>query len=437
MGTVEKRTGYRWLVLMAGCLAICTIYMNMIAYAPILGEIAKKLNLEMGAATNLMMGFVLSIACVLIWGGVVCDKFGITAAIVLGLLCSTVPTALIPWLGDSFTAVMLARLVQGASVGFVFATIGPILALWFPPEEHGTASGLLIGSVSLGCAIGVFASPALLTMTGSWEKTVFILGTPGWAAILLAIFVTRKAPPTMETEQVQAVASADPESMSYKSALASPVTWLGSLIVFCNAWAMYCLYNLVPPYLAANAPMGLGLGAAMSGKLSIALTIIGLFATIIGGYFFDKVAKGDSRVAAVVGFLISSCIILILLPIMSNNIVVLVLCLLVSGWGIPFMGPSISAFILTNYPPSIVGRMIGWWFGFGTFGGAAGLYIGGMSIGKSGNFYLAIGMISVASILGAVLSLFLKTDRQLAVAAAGRGDKTASTLLKPDTNANV
>ena len=417
MSTVEKRSGYRWLVLMAGCLAICTIYMDMIAYAPILGEISKKLNVEMGAATNLMMGFVLSIACVLIWGGVVCDKFGITAAVVLGLLCSTVPTALIPWIGDSFSAVMLARLVQGASVGFVFATIGPILALWFPPEEHGTASGLLIGSVSLGCAIGVFASPAILGMTGSWERTVFILGVPGWAAIALAILITSKTPPSHQTGQDQPMTGAAAEAMSYKSALASPVTWLGSCIVFCNAWAMYCLYNLVPPYLAANAPMGLGLGAATSGKLSIAVTIIGLFATIIGGYFFDKVAKGDSRVAAVVGFLISACIVLIMLPIVSSNIVVLVLCLLISGWGIPFMGPSISAFILTNYPPSIAGRMIGWWFGFGTFGGAAGLYVGGMTIGKSGNFYLAIGMISVASILGAVLSLFLKTSRQPAITA--------------------
>lgn len=83
MGIVEKHSSYRWLVLLAGCLAICTIYMDMIAYAPILGEIAKKLNIEMGAATNLMMGFVLSVACVLIWGGVVCDKFGITTALSL------------------------------------------------------------------------------------------------------------------------------------------------------------------------------------------------------------------------------------------------------------------------------------------------------------------------------------------------------------------
>ena len=146
----------------------------------------------------------------------------------------------------------------------------------------------------------------------------------------------------------------------------------------------------------------------MSGKLSIAVTIIGLFATIVGGIFFDKIAKGNSRLAAVIGFLISACVVVILLPIMSKNVAVLALSLLICGWGIPFMGPSLSAYIATNYPPSIVGRMIGWWFGFGTFGGAAGLYIGGMTIGRTGNFYIAIGMISVASILGALLSLMLK-----------------------------
>ncbi|GAB7025344.1 MFS transporter [Geotalea toluenoxydans] len=408
MGIVEKHSSYRWLVLLAGCLAICTIYMDMIAYAPILGEIAKKLNIEMGAATNLMMGFVLSVACVLIWGGVVCDKFGITTALVLGLLCSTLPTAIIPWIGGNYVAVMMARLVQGASVGFVFATIGPILALWFHPREHGMASGLLIGSISLGCAIGVFASPAVLGMTGSWEKTIFTLGIPGWAAILLAIIATRKNPPQISAEEAIASSDKTPASMSFMGALACPITWLGSLIVFCNAWAMYGLYNLVPPYLAADAPMGLGLGAAMSGKLSIAVTIIGLFATIFGGLFFDKVAKGNSRLAAIIGFLISACVIVILLPAVSKSITVLALCLLVVGWGIPFMGPSISAFIAMNYPPSIVGRMIGWWFGFGTFGGAAGLYLGGMSISKSGNFYLAIGMISIASMIGVLLSLFLK-----------------------------
>ena len=412
MEKVEGHTGYRWLVLSAGCLAICSIYMNMIAYAPILGEIAQKLGIEMGAATNLMMGFVLSVACVLIWGGVVCDTFGITAALVLGLLCSTVPTALIPFIGDSYTAVMIARLVQGASVGFVFATIGPILALWFPVREQGIASGLLIGSISLGSAIGVSASPAILAATASWEKTVFLLGTPGWAAILLALVVTRKSPPAAESAATPDAAGAGAGEMSFGEALSYPMTWVGSFIVFCNAWGLYCLYNLVPPYLAANAPMGLGLGPATAGKLSIAVTIVGLLATIAGGIFFDRFARGNSRIAAVIGFLCAACAALILVPAVSGNMAVLVLCLVVSGWGVPFMNPSLSAFVAVNYSPRVVGRMIGWWFGFGTFGGAAGLYLGGKTIGTSGNFYLAIGMISLAALVGVVLSTLLKSSQK-------------------------
>lgn len=408
MKPIEQHSNYRWLVLAAGCLAICTIYMDMIVYAPILGEIAEKLNIEMGAATNLMMGFVLSVACVLIWGGVVCDTFGITVALVLGLLCSTVPTAVMPWIGDNYTAVLLARLVQGASVGFVFATIGPIIALWFPVAEQGIASGLLIGCVSLGSAIGVFASPAILAMTHSWEKTVFFMGIPGWAAILLALLVTRKSPPQPGVPERGVISDTPRTQAGLMTALSYPMTWIGSFIVFFNAWGLYSLYNLVPPYLAANVPMGLGLGPAMAGTLSIAVTIVGLFATVSGGIFFDKIAKGNYRIAPIIGFVLAACAVLMLVPIISGSIAVLTAVLIISGWGLPFMTPSLSAFVATNYPPHIVGRMIGWWYGFGTFGGAAGLYLGGMTISTAGNFYIAIGMISVAAIAGAVLSMFLK-----------------------------
>lgn len=34
--------------------------------------------------------------------------------------------------------------------------------------------------------------------------------------------------------------------------------------------------------------------------------------------------------------------------------------------GVSFAGPSISAYIAMNYPPNLVGSMVGWWFGFGT-----------------------------------------------------------------------
>ena len=80
MSNRKMYSSHRWLMLLSTSVAIGSIYIDMIVYAPILGDIAKTLKVEMEAAANLMMGFVLSVACVLIWGGGVCDKFGITTA---------------------------------------------------------------------------------------------------------------------------------------------------------------------------------------------------------------------------------------------------------------------------------------------------------------------------------------------------------------------
>lgn len=416
MGKGTEYTNYRWLLLLSGCVAICSIYIDMISYAPILGEVAKDLKVEMGSATNLMMGFVLAVACVLVWGGVVCDKFGITAALVLGLLCSTVPTALIPWIGNDYQAVFLTRLVQGASVGFVFATVGPILARWFPPEEQGLASGLFNGSISLGSAIGVFVSPTVFGATHSWQKTIFLMGTPGWLALALALLITGKIPPAVSVAADRNPVAAAGGEVTFLQALCYPMTWIGAVVAFCNCWGLFCLYNLVPPFLASGAPMGVGLGPLLAGKLSVAVTIVGVFSVICGGIFFDKFAKGSSRVAPIAGFVLSGiCAPLILIPLVSSHIFYLAIFLMCAGWGIPFMMPSLSAFVAMNYPPRIVGRMMGLWFGLGTFGGAAGLYLGGISISKSGNFNLAIGLISLAALVGIGFSCILKANGNISL----------------------
>ena len=400
---------HRWAMLAATCLSIMTCYIDMITYAPILGDIAKGLNVDMGTATNLMMGFVLAVAFVLMWGGVVCDKYGITVALVLGLACATVPATFMPMIGSSYGAVLVARLVQGASVGFIFAVIGPIMALWFPPKEQGIAGGLMIGSISMGSALGVLVSPAVLAATGSWQTTVAIMSILGWVALIFAFATTRKAPNPEVVDAVMKAMQSGAGTLTFGKSLGLPQTWVATFVMICNAWGLYCLYNLVPPYLAAPAPMGVGLGPATAGALSVAVTLIGLFAMIVGGMFFDKVFKGNSKPAIVIGFILTGLFTyFILSPGVYGSQPLLIVCLMIAGWGIPFMNPSVSAFVAMNYPPMILGRVIGWVFGVGTFGGALGLYLGGNSIGATGSFKLAITMISLAAIVGIILGFFLK-----------------------------
>ena len=133
MGEKTQYSSYRWAMLVSACLAIISICVDMIAISPVLGEVAKDLNVEMGVATNLMMGFVLATASVLIWGGVVVDKFGVTVATVLGLLCATIPATLMPLIGQNYGMVMVARLIQGALARICF-------------RNHRTDGGVVVSS---------------------------------------------------------------------------------------------------------------------------------------------------------------------------------------------------------------------------------------------------------------------------------------------------
>lgn len=401
---------HRWLVLVAGSMAIMALYVNMIVFAPVLGDIAASLTVDMGTATNLMMGFVLSVAVVLTFGGFVCDKFGITAALVLGLLCTCLPAAAMPLIGNSYKAVFIGRLVQGASVGFVFATIGPILALWFPPKEQGLASGILFGAISIGSTIGVIASPFLFALFGSWQTMVAVMSVPGWVAIVLALLFTKKAPAPEVIQALQTAMASGSGNLTFGKAIALPRTWLITAVIICNSWGLYCLYNLVPAYLGAPAPMGVGLSPVSAGNLSLALTSVGIFAPFVGGLFFDKIARGNPKPAVITGFLLSGLFTyLILLSPVYGNVSLLAACLMIAGWGIPFMNASFSATIAVNYPPGIIGRMMGFCFGVGTFGGALGLYLGGRSIAATGSFYTSLALISGAAVAGiALMSCFTR-----------------------------
>lgn len=405
-------SSYRWAMLLSACLAIMSVYIDMIAIAPILGDVAKGLQVDMGAATNLMMGFVLATACVLIWGGVVVDKLGMTAATVLGLLCATVPATFMPFIGQSYGVVMFARLIQGASVGFIFAIIGPTVVLWFPPKEHGIAGGIIIAFISVGSALGGLVSPMILSNGVSWQGVVSILSLLGWAAILLALIVTRRPPSPQVVEGLMKVMQPSAGQLSFGKAFRLPMTWIGAFVVFFNTWNLYCFLNLIPPYIAAPAPMGVGLGPVMAGKLALAGTIVGIISTIAGGMFFDKIAKGNQRIAVVIGFILTALFAFpLVLPSVYSSIALFVVCLMLVGWGFNFMGASLNAFIAMNYPPSMVGRMVGWWFGFGTFGGALGLYVGGKTIGATGSFKTAIVLLSISAVVGLVLDFFLKPSK--------------------------
>jgi predicted MFS family arabinose efflux permease len=408
MQNTETYPRYRWFVLTTASLAIMSCYMNVVAYAPLLGQIAVDLNVDTGMAMHLMSATYIVTAFILLGAGYICDRFGIRTALLAGLLLSTVPAVFVPWIGRNFSYLFTVRLLQGAAPAFVMVIVGPITGLWFPRKEQGLASGLMMGSLSIGAAIGLSLAPVLSRLTGSWETAIALLSVLGWLGIVLTFLVGRR-PPVPLTDDILPLPSDVESSSLLRRAVSSPITWIGAFIFFFNAWGFHSLYALVPAYLSSPLPAGLGLGPIVAGKLSLALTLVGIVAVLAGGLFLDRVVKGNFRLVIGIGFVLTAVFSYLLLvrPVFESS-TLLVLALLLAGWGMPFMSSSIIAFAVTTYPVQVVGRMLGWLGGLGTFGGAAGVYLGGLTVARTGTFHMAIGMISLTALAGLILSRFLQ-----------------------------
>ncbi len=413
MNQGARYTPFRWVILTIGCLAVVATFINMTALSPMIEHVAADLGVTIDAATNLMSIFLFAQAIFMFSGGIVADKLGIRSALLLGMLLAGLSCVALVFVGSNYWTVFFLRLVQGAALGFAFGAIGPIVSIWFPVKEQGTASALLIGSLNIGTALGVFIAPVLLESTGSWQKAFALLSILAWINLILVIFFAGKQAPgnsdNLDAQAVNEASNAYQNKNHFRDAMCMPITWVAMFIGFCNCWAILGLYNLAPAYLASSQPMGLGLGAVLAGKLSIALTLFGIAGTLCGGFLLDHVTHGNYRMSIILGFIITGIGgSAILFSGINQSMVLLVVFLLLAGFGIPLMDPAITSFVANRYDTSISGSMLGLVFGFGSLGGPAILALSSIAIGKTGSIGLSIALCCVATLAGAVLGIFLK-----------------------------
>jgi MFS family permease len=334
--------------------------------------------------------------------------------VILGLLCTSVPAALMLWIGTSYKAVLWGRVIQGFSAGFLMCVMAPIITVWFRPQEKGLASGLMGGSISLGSAIAVLVAPAVFLVLRNWQQMSAWLSIVGWTAFvvsLVVVFSPKNQLPSPSRPGRIPVS----DGTAFKRALSAPITWIGIIVTFFTAWILQTLYNLAPAYLATDKPMGDGFGPTISGKLMLAVMIAGMIGPVIGGLLQDKVFRGNHKPVLLIGFVLC-CISIyaIQFPVAYLNLLVLVACLILAGTGIQFIYPAIPVLVSNNYSIHIVGRMLGLRFGIGAFGGAAGMFAGGLAVARFGNYNVAFSLMALAAVVGFIFALFLTRSKRMA-----------------------
>jgi len=409
MSESKNYPGFRWIILILGVLGLIGMQLVNLSVAPLVPAIAGSLGINPGTAALLLFTSFLISGCV-IWvlgGGYICDKFGVFVALSLGLLCLAVPATFMHLFGTSTTGLCIARVIQGLSSGLIFPCSPMIVGALFPDRQKSIANALLNSSVAVGSALGPVVGAILNKSLGDWRSMSAAISIYLWIALILtviAFFAFNSKMPKAAPQKADASGAS-----IFKKAVLHPFTILGVCTFFIAAYTMQCIYSLTATYLGADHPLGLGYGDLTASNLMLGVTLLGgVTGPFLGTFLMDKIFKGSAKNLMLLGFALLAITLYVLMSAwVTGNIATLEIVLIICGYGVMFVFPTIYFLIAISYQPQIIGRMSGLWGGIGSFGGVLGTYIAGASIKATGAYNMTLTIQSFVAVIGFVLVVLL------------------------------
>lgn len=164
-------------------------------HAPLLGLIAKSLNLSPEEIKTLL---ILNVALTIparIFIGMATDQYGPRKTFSVLLFLCSIPCAMFA-LGDSFEELALARFLLGfIGAGFVIGI--RLVSEWFPANQLGTAEGVYAGWGNFGSAAAAISLPALALLFGGddgWRYAVGLTAIISFVYSFIFYFGVRDTP---------------------------------------------------------------------------------------------------------------------------------------------------------------------------------------------------------------------------------------------------
>lgn len=413
---------FRWFVLATLCIATAATAMALIAPAPLMGPIAKTLEVSLGEATAATMGtFNLFVGLSCIIGGWFIDKVGPVRIWLFCLALLIIGLLLVPVVGTTFLGMIVLRAIHGIATGPIMASAAKLSATWFPLHERGIVTGFQGASVGLGVAAGFMVAPGLFMSNNDWAATMAWLSILSFVAVVMTIIVAVGPKAPNEHSVAAPVDVPEGTASDFKRAIKQPATWAAIGCVVWLSWIFQGFNDLVPGYIAIPAPVGLGLGPMAAGKFMGALQITFMIGAILSAFIMEKIFGGKSKPVAVLGFLVIavlSCA--ITLPAVTSSESTLLTVLVLIGFFESLVNPVTFAFIAKNYPENITGKLGGLAQGIGIFGGTAGVFAGATALHVTGMYFMSINIVIGIAVIGCFFALWQNPPKGLGAEDQGK-----------------
>lgn len=338
-----------------------------------------------------------------IWG-VLVDRYGPKKCAMYGLVFWAISTALAA-LSQSFTMLLVSRILLGLSEAYLWPTCNSLTARWFPLRERGRAKSIWINGINVGLAISGFV---VLGLIGPfhWRGVFWFLTLCAIVICLPAVAILVKDNPAddrrvsaseleyIQQEQIthehrEVVTQDGPKAKGMNSSS----FWLAVLVNIANVYGVFGLATWLPSYLSGQKHFS---HATTSNYIALAFGLCIIMTTLVG-LSTDKTKR--KAIWGTVGFLIST-VLMLLVPFVasaSTDALILVAAILcIQGITTLVNHGIMHSFTVTEH----IGRDNGIMVGVSNLLGSFGPTIMGFLIGLGG-YNLSFTFLAFCFLIGA------------------------------------
>jgi sugar phosphate permease len=402
---------YGWVVIFMGLLTTIAAHgFGRMSYTIILPAMKDGLGFNYTQLGLLGTGNFIGYLTMAIIGGFLAAHFGTRIVITAALVLMGI-TMILTGLAQSFGFAFAMRLLTGLGNGAAYVPAMALGSAWFTMKKRGFATGIVSAGIGAGTMIASLGVPRILAAFGpnGWRFSWYILGG---AVLLISGIVYRYVRNRPDELGLQLVGTAPAENVSPASAgeaKASSLQWT-TIIKMRRVWylgGVYFFYGLsyiiYMTFFAAYLVNEMGLTQGFAGKLWALVGGLSILCGMIWGGISDRV--GRSRGAALAYLVLALSYIIYALIKVEFGFYLSAVLFGLTAWSIPtIMAAAAGDFVGPRLAPAGLG-FITLFFGIGQ---ALGPALGGYLADVSGSFTLPFLIAGVISLIGMVLSFYLK-----------------------------
>lgn len=399
---------YAWVILAVGTLVVfCALGLARFGYTMVLPAMQAGLGLSNTQAGGLATANLIGYLALSVIGGALAARYGPRIVITAGLIAAAAGM-LLTGLSDSFADAALWRAVTGMGSGASNVPAIGLLAAWFVQRRRGLAAGIGVTGSSFALIVLGFFVPPILDGYGfnGWRMCWFYFAGITLGTAVFSFIILRNCPSDLGLLPLGApkgisTATVVARELNWSSVYRSGIVWHLGLIYVAFGFSYIIYMTFFTKYLITEG----GYTPLEAGRLFM---IMGWF-SLLCGLFWGSVSDRLGRKTALVAVYIIQAFAFSLFALWpsSPGFVLSAVLFGFSAWSIPaIMAATCGDLLGPRLAPAGLG-FITLFFGIGQ---AAGPGVAGIIADASHTLSPALLLASGVALLGAVGSLFLRSD---------------------------